>query len=192
MASVAAGRKASLGQAGWVWVSFQEKCAWFREAGLLRRVREMAAPGPWGVGEVRSHRHAGLRQQLQCAGQADVRGHGQQPARIVPVMGPLQEQHRFFISPKRGTVSIHRLHLGHLLVPALQRKFSRSASAQAQSEESAERTWSSSGLLRPRLQPAGEQPRQGRALEAKTVDRVQLNPKGLCVDLVRNLCSKRL
>lgn len=33
-------------EAGRVWASFQEKSAWFREAGLLRRVREIATPGP--------------------------------------------------------------------------------------------------------------------------------------------------
>lgn len=99
-----------------------------------------------GLGGFRSHRHSGLRQQLQRAGHADVRGHGQQPARIVPVMSPLQEQRRFFISP-----SSRHLPCGQLLGPAaLQRKFSRAASAQAQSGESAERTWRSSESPAPR------------------------------------------
>lgn len=113
----------------------------------------MAAPGPWGKGGFRSHRHAGLGQQLQGAGQADVRGHGQQPARIVPVMGPLQEQHGFFISPKRGVVSSHHLPHSHLLAPLrlcsasfpapLLRKRSRKSAPR-------ERTWRSSCLLHPR------------------------------------------
>lgn len=46
--AAAAGTRASLGEACPVWVSFQERCAWFREAGLLRRVRETAEPGPRG------------------------------------------------------------------------------------------------------------------------------------------------
>lgn len=79
----------------------------------------MAAPGSCGEGGFRSHRHAGLRQQLQCAGQADVRGHRQQPARIVPVMSPLQEQHGFFISPERRMVSSLHLPHCHLLASAL-------------------------------------------------------------------------
>ena len=68
----------------------------------------------------------------------------------MPVMGPLQEQRRFFISPKRGMVSSRHLPRSHLLAsPALQRRFSRAASAQAQSEERSERTWRSASLLRP-------------------------------------------
>lgn len=57
-------------------------------------MREMLGPS--------SHRHAGLWQQLQRAGQAAAWGHGQQPARVVPVMGALEEQRRLFVPAGPG------------------------------------------------------------------------------------------
>lgn len=90
-------------------------------------MREMRGPS--------SHRHAGLREQLQRAGQAEAWGHGQQPAWVVPVVGPLKEQSRLFFSPVGGK-ACRRLPHGHLSARTLPRHtFSRAACAQAQSKE---------------------------------------------------------
>lgn len=143
----------------------------------------------WGAG-FRSHRHAGLRQQLQGAGQADVRGHGQQPARIMPAMGPLEEQHRFFIPPKRcGIVSSRPLPHSHLQAPALQRKFSRPAFAQAHLEERAAHCTCVHVSPVPRRRQCRRAAAARVVYAGKDCEFVQLNPKGLCMGLGRNWCS---
>lgn len=70
-------------------------------SGKVRPV-EGSCSRPVGEGNASSHRYARLRQQLQRAGQAEAWGHRQQPARVVPVMGPLEEQRRLFVPPGPG------------------------------------------------------------------------------------------
>lgn len=116
-----------------------------------------------------------------------MRRHGQQPARIVPVMGPLEEQHRFFISPKRWMIGSRHLHHSHLQAPALQQVFPRSFCASAlgsadrtrvRARVSANRT-----LVRvscaPRLQSALATSGCRGGLCRQGLDCVQRNPKGL-------------
>lgn len=144
-----------------------------------------------GLGGFRSHRHSGLRQQLQRAGHADARGHGQQPARIVLVMSPLQEQRRF-ISPKRGMISSRHLPLSHFLAPGLCSASFPAPLLRKRSRERARRArGGAQSLLRPDAAASGRAVTDCKGV-TRTVDCVQLNPKGLCVDLIRNVCSKRL
>lgn len=171
--AAAAERGASLGEACGVWVSFQESLVQrnrFAERGKGNgRARSTGE-------EFRSHRHAGLRQQLQCTGQADMRGHGQQPARIVPVMGPLEEQHRFFISPKPWMVSSRHLHHSRLQARALQQVFPRSFCASALGSANRTRVRARVSCAS-RLQSAPASSRCKGGLCRQELDCV--NPKGL-------------
>lgn len=76
-------------------------------------MRETPRPSP--------HRHTGLRQQLQRAGQAETWGHGQQPAWVVPVMGPLEKQCRFFFPSEPGKAH-RRLPHSHLFARVRRRQ----------------------------------------------------------------------
>lgn len=107
-----------------------------------------------------------------------MRGHGQQPARIVPVMGPLEEQHRFFISPKRWMVSSRHLHHSHLQAPALLQVFPRSFCASALGSANGTRVRARVSCA-PRLQSAPASSRCEGGLCRQGLDCVQRNPKGL-------------
>ena len=104
------GLQRAAGGVGCGWCGREER----RRPGPPRVVTERG----WGRG-ASSHRHAGLGQQLQHAGQAKAWGHGQQPARVVPGMGPLKEQRRLFVPPRprRGCRSLPHSHLSARTLP---------------------------------------------------------------------------
>lgn len=100
-------------------------------SGKVRPV-EGSCSRPVGEGNASSHRYARLRQQLQRAGHAEAWGHRQQPARVVPIMGPLEEQRRLFVPPGPGKACrwLPHSHLSACFLP-LQYLFPLSSCASA-------------------------------------------------------------
>lgn len=145
-------------------------------------------PGP------SSHRYAGLRQQLQRAGQAEAWGHGQQPARVVPVVGSLEEQRRLFVprGPGRPCCRLARGHLSHAArSPRPQHLFPRSLCASALVTVLCRSPgWREALRLRkpsPR-QSQGSSDLRGRVTDAGTLESGQLTSKLFALRGLGNPC----